>query len=180
MAKLTDKQRLFVAEYITDFNASAAARRAGYAGKTANRIASENLSKPVIQNAIQEAVETRLEALDITAERVLAELARIGFSDMRDYTEWGARGVRLKNASELSEDAARAVAEVSQTVTQGGGSLKFKLHDKKGALELLGKHLKLFTEKHEHAGSGGGPIQMIEVVGVGDESENDEDEGEDT
>ena len=177
MADLTNKQRLFVAEYLVDFNATQAAIRAGYSEKTAGRIGQENLQKPVISAAIDEALEERLKALGVTSHRVLEELARLGFSDMRDYTEWGPRGVMLKDASELSEDAARAISEVSQTITAGGGSIKFKLHDKKGALELLGKHLKLFTEKYEHTGAGGGPIEVIEVVG-GEASGSDGDEGE--
>lgn len=144
MTKLNDKQRLFVAEYIVDFNGAAAARRAGYAEKTARITAAKLLTKANVQESIQTAIESRLKALDVTADRVLQELARIGFSDMRDYTAWGPRGVRLKDYSELSEDAARAVSEVSQTITLNGGSLKFKLHDKKAALELLGKHLGLF------------------------------------
>lgn len=177
MAKgLTDKQRLFVAEYITDFNAAAAARRAGYSEKTARITAAKLLTKANIQEAIQGAIEERLKALDVTADRVLQELARIGFSDMRDYTEWGPAGVRLRQDCELTEGAARAVSEVSQTTTQGGGSIKFKLHDKKGALELLGKHLKLFTEKHEHTGKGGGPIEVIEVVGDYGEADEGEEE----
>lgn len=52
MQKLTTKQRMFVNEYLLDCNATQAAIRAGYSEKTANRIASENLSKPVIQLAI--------------------------------------------------------------------------------------------------------------------------------
>ena len=171
MSKLTDKQRLFVAEYLCDFNAAAAARRAGYSARTADRIGYENLRKPEVHAAIDEAVKERLRALGVTSYRVLEEISRLGFSDMRDYVEWGPREVRLKDHSELSENAARAVSEVSQTVTDAGGTIRFKLYDKKGALELLGKHLKLFTEKREHSGSRGGPIRIIEVVSSDDGGE---------
>ena len=53
--KLTVKQQIFVDEYIIDFNATRAAIAAGYSEKTASRMGSENLSKPVIQEAIAKA-----------------------------------------------------------------------------------------------------------------------------
>lgn len=49
---LTDKQDMFCRECLIDFNATQTAIRAGYSDKTANRTASENLSKPDIQNRI--------------------------------------------------------------------------------------------------------------------------------
>ena len=64
----------------------------------------------------------------------------------------------MNDLSELSEGASRAVAEVVETrntFTNKDGSsserviVKFKLHDKKGALELLGKHLGMFSDKYE-------------------------------
>ena len=52
MAKLTDKQIMFCKEYIKDFNATRAAEASGYSKKTARQIATENLTKPYIQNFI--------------------------------------------------------------------------------------------------------------------------------
>ena len=43
--KLTEKQKRFVQEYLVDLNATAAARRAGYSEKTADRIGPELLGK---------------------------------------------------------------------------------------------------------------------------------------
>ena len=59
MSKLTTKQRCFVDEYLIDLNATQAAIRAGYSEKTAQRIGSENLSKPLVKKAIQAAIEAR-------------------------------------------------------------------------------------------------------------------------
>ena len=159
-SKLTTKQRLFVAEYLTDFNATAAYRRAGYTarGNSAEVNASRLLRNAKVAAAIDEAIEERLKALGVTSYRVLEELSRLAFSDVRTYVVWGPDGVRLKESADLTDEAAAAVAEVSQTPSQYGNSIKFKLHDKKGSLELLGKHLKLFTDKHEHSGPEGGPI----------------------
>lgn len=58
--KLTEKQRRFIDYYIETGNASEAARRAGYSKKIANRIGTENLSKPVIKAAI----DARLKELE--------------------------------------------------------------------------------------------------------------------
>lgn len=160
---LTQKQRIFVLEYIQSFNATEAARRAGYSERSASETGHENLRKPQIQAAIAEAVNKRMEGLEVSADRVLNELARIAFSDIRDYTRWGENGVRLRPSDEISEDAARAVSMVSEASSLHGGSTSFKLHDKKGALELLGKHLKLFTDKVEQSGPAGGPVQFINV-----------------
>ena len=156
---LTAKQRLFVAEYLTDFNATAAYRRAGYTarGNSAEVNASRLLRNAKVAAVIDEAIEERLKALGVTSYRVLEELSKLGFSDIRNYVKWGSTSVKLIDSEELADEAAPAVAEVSQTPTQYGNSIKFKLHDKKGALELLGKHLKLFTDKHEHTGPEGGP-----------------------
>lgn len=77
LPKLTPKQAAFVHEYLVDLNATQAAIRAGYSKKTANRIATENLSKPVIQEALREAREAREKRSMITVEWVLAQIASI-------------------------------------------------------------------------------------------------------
>ena len=69
--KLTDKQKMFVKEYLVDLNATQACIRAGYSEDTARQVGSENLSKPYIQEAIQEAMSKRAEAVGIKAEDVL-------------------------------------------------------------------------------------------------------------
>ena len=66
--------------------------------------------------------------------------------DPRELFEWDAKGVTLKDSSELSEDAVRAVAEVSETAgVSGVKTVRIKLHDKKGALDSLARHLGLFA-----------------------------------
>lgn len=70
---LTDKQEIFCKEYLIDLNATQAAMRAGYSKKTAQRIGSENLSKPLIQEKLQELKSNRQDKLDIDALWVLKE-----------------------------------------------------------------------------------------------------------
>jgi phage terminase small subunit len=143
---LTDKQKLFCKEYLVDLNATQAAIRAGYSADSAAAIGSENLIKPEIQARVQELMDKRSKRTEITADRVLKELARIGFSDPRKVMAWNGETMVVKDSEELSEDDAACVSEVSSTTTKEGGSIKLKMHDKIAALDKLGKHLKLFTD----------------------------------
>lgn len=137
---LTAKQERFVAEYLIDLNATQAAIRAGYSEKSAHVIGPENLGKPIIAAAIAEAQAKRSERTQITQDMVLAEIARIGFSDLRKAVSWSGQTVTLKHSEELDDDTAAAVSEVA--LTQSG--LRIKMHDKLSALEKLGKHLGMF------------------------------------
>jgi phage terminase small subunit len=158
---LTPKQRRFVEEYLVDLNATQAAIRAGYSARTAGAVGHETLKKPEVETAIHEAMAERSKRTEITADRVLKEYAKLGFSDMRRFMRWGSAGVTLVEHTELTDDEAAAVAEVSQTVTEAGGSLKLKLHDKKGALDSIARHLGMFVDKHEHSGPGGSPVKFV-------------------
>jgi phage terminase small subunit len=156
---LTARQRRFVDEYLIDLNATQAAIRAKYSAKTARQIGEENLSKPDIQAAIAIRMKDREARTEITQDKVLRELAKIGFSDIRKIVKWGETEVRvadddsgdlmpyhglaLVDSSEVDDDTAAAIAEVSQ----GREGLKVKLHDKKGALVEMGRHLGLFIPK---------------------------------
>ncbi len=140
---LTDKQKLFCKEYLVDLNATQAAIRAGYSADSAQVIGSENLSKPMVQNEVQRLMEKRSQRTAITADRVLRELARIGFGDHRNIISVDKDGnVIATPSSALSDDDAACISEISQTKD----GIKIKLHDKLSALDKLGKHLKLFTD----------------------------------
>ncbi|MFW5438107.1 terminase small subunit [Paenibacillus apiarius] len=78
---LTAKQNAFVQEYLIDLNATQAAIRAGYSAKTARKIGQENLTKPDIQKAIQEAMGERSERTEITADMVLRRWWDIATAD---------------------------------------------------------------------------------------------------
>lgn len=79
--KLTDKQKFFCKEYIKDFNATRAAKASGYSEKTAGRIGGDNVQKVEIQKEIKRLMKKRIERTEISADRVVQELAKIGFSD---------------------------------------------------------------------------------------------------
>ncbi|MFC1694129.1 terminase small subunit [Candidatus Latescibacterota bacterium] len=149
----TLKQQRFCEEYLVDLNATQAAIRAGYSEHTAQEQGSQNLSKLIIQEEIQKKIKKRSERTEITSDMIVVELAKIGFANMSDYVKWNTSGITLKDSTKLSLEQSVCVSEVSETKTKNGGSVKIKLHDKKGALELLGRHLGMFTDKQEHVHS---------------------------
>lgn len=146
-AALTARQRRFVDEYLVDLNATQAAIRAGYSPKTAGAIGAENLSKPEIADAIADAKAKRSERTEITIDRVLKELAAIGFANAGDYFEWGPEGITLRSKDDLTREQQSAVSEVSETVTKAGSTVRVKLHDKVSALEKIGRHLGAFDAR---------------------------------
>lgn len=86
-AKLTPKQKNFIDEYLLDLNATQAAIRAGYSRKTANRIGPQLLVKTCIQEELAKAMQRRAKRTEITADRVLKELAAIALDDAADYQD---------------------------------------------------------------------------------------------
>lgn len=157
------KDMMFAKEYIIDFNATRAAKAAGYSERSAHVIGCKLLKKDKVREYIQEEMDKRCGRLEVTADRVLLELARISFLDPR--TMFDDNGDLLPIA-EMDDDAAAAISglEIKENWSGRGDNAvayltkKMKLVDKKGSLDLLGKHLKLWTEKHEHAGPGGTPL----------------------
>lgn len=152
---LNDKQKRFCEEYLVDYNATQAATRAGYSEKTAYSQGHDLLKKPEIVAYIDELKEKTAAKLNITRERVMQELGRLAFFDVRKLYDDNGMPLPL---SELDDDTAAAIVGLDYA-TKGNAEigtadiLKIKLADKKGALELLGKHFKLFTDQVEHSGN---------------------------
>ncbi len=172
---LTDKQRAFCEEYMIDLNATQAAIRAGYSDQTAKVQGSRLLTKVKVKEKIGRLKEERSKRVEINADKVLKELDRIGFADIKDFlsfrTEFTQVGVdkegnpvfdyapiiKMKDSKDVD---GRAVSEVHLT---DKGTLKFKLHDKIKALQEIGKHLGI-PERHEHTGKDGGSIAIEKVM----------------
>lgn len=166
---LTPKQQRFCDEYLIDLNATQAAIRAGYSEKTAYRTGADNLRKPQIEEYIAKRQKELSRSTEITQERVIKELALIAFSNNADYAHViekkmkaevdGAlvdvldedgkpvmyRTVEPVLTEELTEEQKRALA----VIKKGRDGLEVKSCDKVKALELLGKHLGIFTDKIE-------------------------------
>jgi len=160
---LDARESRFVNEYLIDLDPKRAALAAGYSATTAASKAYQWVSnskvKPQVYKAIAKIQERLAQKVEVTQERIVAELAKVGFSDMRNFTEWGPGGVQLKDSSDLEPGQAACVAEVSESTTKDGGSIRFKLHDKVAALHLLMKHLGMLRDKVELTGKDGGPIE---------------------
>lgn len=122
---LTSKQACFVAEYLVDSNATRAAIAAGYSERTAARIGSELLTKPLLKAAVNAGRKRIAKKLELSAEKTLSDIDRVA------------------RKAERAKDYGQALR----------------------GHELIGKHLKLFTEKHEHGGIGGGPV-VLQVSGT--------------
>lgn len=154
------KHQRFVAEYLVDKNATQAALRAGYSAKTAYSQGQRLLKNVEVAEVISSKAEKQVEKLEITAERVLRELALIGFANMEDYMRVGDDGDPYLDFSALTRDQAAALQEVTvEDFKEGRGEnardvrkVKFKLADKRAALVDLGRHLALFTDKIDHSG----------------------------
>jgi len=155
--KLTAKQERFIEEYLVDMNATQAAIRAGYSEKTANRMGPENLSKPVISEAVQRARAELSEKTQITQERVLEEEACIAFANLADLFDGSGK---LVNPKELPFKLQKALSSI-QVIDLPDGTRKYKytLWHKGRALERVSKHLGMYIERKEVTGKDGGPIE---------------------
>lgn len=136
-------------EYLVDLNATAAARRAGYSAKTADRIGPELLGKTCVSEAIKKAMEKRQTRVEISQDRVLRELAAVAFANGTDYASVVSGLVMMNDTEDLTQEQKAAIVSIKQTKE----GVEVKLADKMKALELLAKHLGLFEvqEKPEDA-----------------------------
>lgn len=145
---MTKKQKRFVEEYLIDLNATQAAIRAGYSPHTAKDIGCENLAKPNIAAAISQAMAERSRRTGINQDRVLQELARIGFAKITDVVD----PETAKVLPDASEDDLACIQSIKIKPNEFGTEREVKLYDKKSALVDLGKHLGLFKDKMELSG----------------------------
>lgn len=157
---MTLKQEAFCREYLIDFNATQAAIRAGYAKKSARQTASENLSKPDIQNRISKLAKTVVHRHEVTIERLVQEYACCAFLDPIElFNDDGT----MKSLNEMSEAARRSLAGIEITEKNAGTRTdpfmvdvtKVKIIDKRAALSDLGKYLGMFIDRVDHSSKDG-------------------------
>lgn len=147
MPKLTDKQTAFVREYLVDLNATQAAIRAGYSERTASRIGPQLLGKTWVREAIEKAQAKRARRVEVTQDYVLSNLVEVVERTMQ-------RAPVLDRKGEQATDE------------EGRAVWTFDAKGANRALELLGKHLGIFTDKvkAEVSGPDGGPVASEIVV----------------
>lgn len=146
MAKLTDKQKRFVEEYLIDLNATQATIRAGYSPKRASEQGHQLLQKTTVSEAISKAMAERSRRTGISQDRVVNELAKIAFVNMLDVVDEEGR-IR----STASEDDLACIESIkhkeSSSINGDSTEREIKIASKLKALELLGKHLGMWNDK---------------------------------
>jgi phage terminase small subunit len=167
---LTNKQEIFIREYLKDFNATRAAISAGYSRKTAAQIGAENLIK--LKTEIEIEKEKLSKKINVEISEIVNELRLIAFSDMADFIDINedSGSVRVKSLNEIDAGKTRVIHSVSEDRVikeNNDGSqvtvydkFKFRLHDKLKALELLGRYKSMFTDNVNVSGE----IKGIEFV----------------
>ncbi len=152
MAKLSEKQRVFVQEYLIDLNATQAAIRAGYSPRTACEQGSQLLAKLNIQMEVSRAMAERSRRTGINQDRVIQELARVAFVKMTDAVT--ADG---KIREDATDDDLACIESIKykRSDTESGSSeeREVKVGSKLKALELLGRHLGMFRDRVELSGA---------------------------
>ena len=182
MAKLKDPRReRFAQEYVVDNNGTQAAIRSGYSEKSAHVTASRLLSDAKVKARIEELAVKLVQKIEkkaeITRERVMEEYAKLAFFDVRKLFD--AKG-EIIPIHKLDADTAAAIAgfEMDALIDKGEkdeeGKVirpaallefvkKFKISDKKGALDSIAKMMGYMVDKHEVTGKDGGPIETNEL-----------------
>lgn len=155
------KQRNFVVNYLVNgFNATKAAKDAGFSAKSADTQGSRLLANVKIKAVIAARTGKALAKKEITAENVLQEIAKMAFFDPRRLFRPDGTLIPI---TELDDDTAASIAGMDVIDRNGEIRLKkIKIADKGSSLERLGRHLKLFTDTVEHKGTLG--VQLVHAI----------------
>ena len=162
---ISNKQRVFIEEYLQCWNATEAARRAEYAhpNKQGPRL--------LVNIGIQEEIQKRIDEKAMSADEVLLRLGDMGRGDIGDFMDIESMSFSLALEKAKEQGKTHLIKKVKQrtTITQKKDGdeeenhwIELELHDSQAALVHLGKHHKLFTDKVEHSGT----VEHIEVIEV--------------
>lgn len=147
MAKLSAKQQLFVDEYLIDLNATQAYIRAGYKNfDSAGVEANKTLNIPKVRAAVDAALAERSRRTGINQDRVVEELAKLAFVKASDVIDVNTATVK---PDAKPEDLACIQSVKIKRTTKGKSTIEereVRFYDKKGSLELLGRHLGMFRD----------------------------------
>jgi len=165
---LTVKQKLFADEYLTDLNATRA-YKAVYKNckkdETAKAAGSRLLTYVNVEKYVEKRIKDREKRTEITQDKVLSELAKIGFANIGDYLSYrtalgvidynedGEPVINARTFLELVDSKEVDTSVIQEVSISKDGTFKFKLYDKEKALEQIGRHLGMFKDKVEVSGS---------------------------
>lgn len=146
----------FADKYFETLNGAESARYAGFAEESARQEASRLLAREDVQDYLQKLRESLSEKTGITQERVLQEIAKIAFSDIRNYYQ---DDNNLKPICDLDDNEAAALASVKSyeenmpgTSIVVGMNREIKLYDKLAGLEKLARHLGMYEKDNNQQG----------------------------
>lgn len=168
--KLTVKEELFVSYYVACRNATKAAKLAGYSEKSAYSIGVENLSKHVIKEEIDNKINELKQEAKVDAAYIIEKLMAIAGVNMGDFISWDKDGNTTIHPSEtIDKNNKYAISSIEKKTRNFGPdisetTIQVKTHDKVRALELLGKYLKMFSDKVEVSGPDGKPLVPQSIV----------------
>ncbi len=153
MQRKHTKQDRFCREYVKDLNGTRAAIAAGYSPRSAHVTASQLLNQPNVKDKLAKLMEGHARTLDLSAEKVLSELAQMGFANFRDYIGVTEKGDPYIDLSKLTREQAAAIQQITvDEYVEGRGKngervkrVRVRLADKTRALELLGRYLRMFA-----------------------------------
>lgn len=179
--KLTDKQEIFVREFLVDLNAKQAYIRAGFDCKYPERAAYQMMQNESVREAIREHLQQKLNSIDITADRVLSELATVAFSNIKDLAKWDDESAQVFDSEKISDQAARSIAEITTTRNKLGVKIKIKLHNKNQALEVLCKYLGLLDKdgRLNNGSSDSETDPLVDALETSAEADWSDDQGDD-
>lgn len=165
--KLSPRQKAFVEAYLIEPNATKAALTAGFSarGVGAATRGAELVKNRKVKAAIAAAMDRRAKRTEVTADRVVQELALIGFSNIKNYVTWDADGVHLKDEKEIDRLHAAAIGEMTSTTTpEGVTTVKFKLHDKLAALHKLALHTGVIAKGDAAPSATGMTLAILQQI----------------
>lgn len=153
---LNNKQRTFCREYIVDLNGTQAAIRAGYSEKTAKQVGSRLLTNVDVQSEVGRLIDERNKRTEVTADRVINQLAKIAFMDMKDFVDWGTEERKIFIDGEVEtipvdyvrmRERDRIDGTLIQSIKMGKHGTIVEFPDRMKALEALAKHTGVYDDR---------------------------------
>lgn len=139
LAELNWRHRAFCIDYLESFDHRQAGLNQGFSPIRGRQF----LADPLIQNELARLMRRREERVSVNKERIIREYAKIAFSNIGAFMKIVGGQVVVRDFDEMDEADTSCISEISEAKD---GTVKLKLHDKKGALDSLAKHMGMFHE----------------------------------
>ena len=156
---LNHQQRMFVEKYLGCLDAPEAAKFAGYADSTCKTAKAGLLQQPKIQAAISIAREARVNRTQIDSDKVVEELAMIGFFNFKDLFDEAGQLIPIED---MPDRCGHVIASITEKVDQAlNVTTTIKIHSKLDALKMIAQHLGMLVDRKEISGPNGSPVDVV-------------------